>query len=194
MIKTKLDLKEYISEDFKKNPYNRSSLRKIIGLKDESYMVRKLLYNLRHVEYYINTQKKGVFNKLLYLFYSYRLDRLRLKMQVSISPNVVGKGLFIPHWHGGIRINCISMGDYCIISSGVIIGNKRNQINRPIIGNNVEMAVGCKIIGKIKIGDNAIIAPNSVVIKDITSNTIVSGIPAEIIKHIKPQLFPNSTN
>jgi acetyltransferase-like isoleucine patch superfamily enzyme len=32
------------------------------------------------------------------------------------------------------------------------------------------------------VGDNAVIAPNSVVIKDVPANAIVSGIPARIIK------------
>lgn len=39
-----------------------------------------------------------------------------------------------------------------------------------------------KIIGKIKIGDNAVVCPNSVVIKDVPANAIVSGVPAQIVK------------
>ena len=52
----------------------------------------------------------------------------------------------------------------------------------PTIGNNVEIAVGAKVIGNVTVGDNAVIAPNSVVIKDVPANAIVSGIPAKIIK------------
>lgn len=46
----------------------------------------------------------------------------------------------------------------------------------------MEIALGAKIIGKVSIGNNVIIAPNSVVVKDIPDNCVVSGIPAKIIK------------
>ena len=42
--------------------------------------------------------------------------------------------------------------------------------------------LGSKAIGKINIGDNETIAPNSVVVKDIPSDCVVSGVPAVIIK------------
>lgn len=50
------------------------------------------------------------------------------------------------------------------------------------IGNNVDLTIGCKVIGGIKIGDNVTVAPNSVVVKDVPANAIVSGIPAKILK------------
>ena len=74
------------------------------------------------------------------------------------------------------------MGTGCIVSTGVIVGNKDSQDNRAIIGNNVNLSVGCKVIGKVTIGDNVIVAPNSVVIKDVPANAVVSGVPAVIIK------------
>lgn len=51
-----------------------------------------------------------------------------------------------------------------------------------MIGNNVDLTVGCKVIGGVHIGDNVTVAPNSVVVKDVPANAIVSGIPATILK------------
>ena len=79
-------------------------------------------------------------------------------------------------------INALHVGDYCVVNSGVIIGNKNKSEDKPIIGNNVEITIGAKVIGKIIIGDNVIVAPNSVVIKDVPNNAVVSGIPAKILK------------
>ena len=46
------------------------------------------------------------------------------------------------------------MGENCIISTGCVIGNKGGKnAGKPIIGNNVEIAVGAKVIGKIKGGE-----------------------------------------
>ena len=77
------------------------------------------------------------------------------------------------------------MGSHCTVSSGVVCGNKNTTDSVPIIGNNVELTLGSIVIGKLEIGDNCIVAPNSVVIKSIPRNSIVSGVPATIIKTIE---------
>lgn len=77
------------------------------------------------------------------------------------------------------------MGDFCTVNSGVIIGNKTKPYNKPSIGNNVEITIGAKVIGNVTVGDHAIVAPNSVVIKDVDPYTVVSGVPAVIIKKLK---------
>lgn len=76
------------------------------------------------------------------------------------------------------------MGNYCRVNGGVVVGNKDSQDNISTIGNNVRLSIGSKVIGKVTIGDNAIVAPNSVVIKDVPENTIVSGVPAQIVKRL----------
>lgn len=185
MIRTKQDLKEYIKEDQLRNGGKLSFCKRIIGLIDEHYMVRKLLYYLRHYEYCINTRDVKFSSKIMYFYYMYKFNRIKYKMQINIIPNTIGKGLYIAHWNGGIALNIISMGDYCTINSGAMAGNKNNNENRAIIGNHVELTFGCKIVGKVNIGDHAIIAPNSVVIKDVPAYAVVSGVPAKIIKYKK---------
>ena len=108
------------------------------------------------------------------IYYTIKWKRLSNKYGIYIHPNTVGKGLYIPHFNGGIQLNCISMGDFCSVSSGVVVGNKGSQDNRAIIGNNVGLTIGCKVIGKVVLGNNVIVAPNSVVIKNIPDNAFVS--------------------
>lgn len=72
------------------------------------------------------------------------------------------------------------MGHNCTANAGVIVGNN-NKGGMAIIGNNVDMTIGSKIIGGVTIGDNVIVAPNSVVVKDVPNNSVVSGIPAKIL-------------
>lgn len=83
---------------------------------------------------------------------------------------------------GGIYINSKKVGTNFTISSGCVLGSKGSNENIPEVGDNVELCIGGKIIGKVKIGNNVIIAPNSVVIKDIPHNAVVSGVPAKVIK------------
>ena len=52
----------------------------------------------------------------------------------------------------------------------------------PVIGNNVLIGAGAKIIGNIYIGDNVNIGANAVVISDVPDNCTVVGNPGKIIK------------
>ena len=52
------------------------------------------------------------------------------------------------------------------------------------IGNNVWIGGGVQIIGGVTIGDNAVVAAGSVVIRDVPANTLVAGNPARIVRRI----------
>lgn len=194
MIQTKKDLKEYIKCDLSRNGiksnyrnkyFTKNFFKRLLGIYSEKDYVIKYLKTLRKYEYYLNNKDRNIYYYILCKIYSVIYEKRSMKYRILIFPNKVGKGLYIPHITGGIICNCISMGDNCTITSGVIVGNKGSNENRPIIGNNVELTVGCKVIGKIRIGNNVIVAPNSVVIKDVPDEAIVSGIPASIIHYKK---------
>ena len=176
MIQSIKELKDYISADCKENGMERHYWLKLFYGNEDARAFR-YLKTLRKYEYAINT------HRLWRYWYRFKLRRLGLKYNVVVGPNMVGKGLRMSHLMGGVIINCISMGDYCTVAGGVVVGNKGSQENRASIGNHVELTLGCKVIGKVRIGDNAIVAPNSVVIKDVPENAVVSGVPAKIIKY-----------
>lgn len=182
MIKNLKELKDYISAD-----RSRYSLRnpRVLGrlLNDESYYVTKYLYCLRKLEYYTNNHY-WIWDKIFYIYWFLKHRRLSLKYNISISPNIVGKGVYIPHFRGGVIINALAVGEHLTINTGAVIGNKSRADCKPIIGNNVEICIGAKIIGKVTIGNNVIVAPNSVVVKDIPDNCVVSGVPAKVIKMV----------
>jgi serine acetyltransferase len=51
-----------------------------------------------------------------------------------------------------------------------------------VIGNNVFLEPGCKILGDVTIGDNVVVRANSLVLNDVPSNSIAVGNPARILK------------
>lgn len=79
-------------------------------------------------------------------------------------------------------LNAHKIGNYCGFNSGVLLGNKDRQDARPTIGNNVAFGPGAKAIGEIEIGDNSFVAPNAVVTKSFPANSIIGGVPANLIK------------
>jgi serine O-acetyltransferase len=75
------------------------------------------------------------------------------------------------------------VGRNCIIGQGVTIGGKSGWYEVPVIGDNVEISAGARIIGPIRIGNNVIIGANAVVVKDVPDNCVVAGVPARIIEN-----------
>lgn len=54
----------------------------------------------------------------------------------------------------------------------------------PVIGDNVKIGTGAKIIGGVTVGNNVFIGANAVVVKDVPDNCVVGGVPAKIIKYV----------
>lgn len=59
--------------------------------------------------------------------------------------------------------------------------NVKDYSGAILIGNNVMIGAGCKIMPNVKIGNNVVIAAGSIVTKDIPDNSVVGGIPAKVI-------------
>ena len=122
---------------------------------------------------------------LLGVYYRWRLKRYRDKYGLEISYRTkIGKGLYIGHpYNITINPNAV-IGDNCNIHKGVVIGqeNRGKREGTPIIGNKVWIGINSAIVGKIIIGDDVLIAPNSYVNCDIPSHSVVYGNPC-IIKH-----------
>lgn len=93
----------------------------------------------------------------------------------------VGRRLLIEHFGGIIISGDAEIGDDVVIRQGVTIGLKhRAQRGAPSIGNRVDIGAGAKILGRIRIGDDAIIGANAVVLCDVPDGALAVGIPAVI--------------
>jgi serine O-acetyltransferase len=91
----------------------------------------------------------------------------------------IGRNFVIDHFGGIIISGYAKFGDNCRIRNGVVVGLKRvDEPRAPVIGNNVDIGAGAKILGAISIGNNVFIGANAVVLSDIPDNCIAAGIPA----------------
>lgn len=183
MIKTKDDYRMFLREDALANIKCEScgwlKMRVNIWYGNDCYRFLEYLRALRYYEYLLNC-KIGFMARLRRTLAKIHYHRLGAAINVNIKPNVVGYGFRVPHLTGGVIINCKSVGNNCTANAGVIVGNN-NKGGLAIIGNNVDMTIGSKIIGGVTIGNNVIVAPNSVVVKNVPDNAVVSGIPAKIL-------------
>ena len=128
--------------------------------------------HMRYVEYYGFMKKK---NKIYRIPYIYHLRRLMKESHITgyqIEPGTCGKGLTIWHW-GPIIVNGNArLGNNCTLYPGVLIGHK-SVGGTAVIGNNVFIGSGTKIIGAVKIGNNVTIGQNCVIVKDIADGIVV---------------------
>lgn len=184
MIKTKKDLFNYIKADSinYESVCSFSKWRILLSsspISDQIFIWR-YIKTLRYCEYHTNNT--NLFHRILSKWYLYKLRKISRITGFQIPPNVLGKGVTIWHW-GPIIINPIAkIGDNCTLNPMVIIGHKNPGEPAPVIGDNVFIGGGAKIIGNLKIGNNVIIAPNSVVVKDIDDYSVVGGVPGKIIR------------
>lgn len=91
----------------------------------------------------------------------------------------IGGGLFIQHGFATM-IAAKSIGENCWINQQVTIGYTGKGC--PVIGNNVMITCGAKVLGDITVNDNAIIGANAVVVKDVEPGAVMGGVPAKVIR------------
>ena len=91
----------------------------------------------------------------------------------------IGGGLYIPHPYGTV-ISVYRMGENCTVIHDVTIEKRKNS-DFPVIGNNVFVGAGARILGGVFIGDNAVIGANAVVIEDVPPGATAVGVPAKVI-------------
>jgi len=100
------------------------------------------------------------------------------------SETEIGEGTILAHGGLGNVFHPKSMiGKRVLIAHGVTIGGKSDKSGGvPVIGDDVYIGAGAKILGDITIGNNSLIGANAVVIKSVPAGSLVVGVPAKIIK------------
>lgn len=99
----------------------------------------------------------------------------------------IGSGTKFWHRGHGCTVHYLAkIGRDCKILPNVMIGAKfKNGLpdeDVPTICDNVVIGTGAVILGNIRIGSNAIVGANAVVINDVPDDCLAIGIPAEIRK------------
>ena len=104
---------------------------------------------------------------------------------IEIHPGAkIGRRFVIDHGMGIVIGETAEVGDDCLIYHGVTLGGtgKDHGKRHPTIGNNVLIGCGAKVLGPFKVGDNARIAANSVVLSEVPPDATAVGIPAQIVR------------
>lgn len=131
--------------------------------------------------------RMGVRSKLLRaplsLLYRALFRHCRNRYTIELPYSVqLGRGVIIEH-QGGIVIHGASViGDDCIIRQNCTLGIRRMDAlaDAPILGKGVQLGAGAVLLGRIHIGDGAMIGANAVVMTDVPAGALAIGVPAVI--------------
>ena len=94
---------------------------------------------------------------------------------------VIGRNFVIDHFGGIVVSGYARFGDDCRIRNGVVVGLRRvEEVCAPLIGNNVDIGAGAKLLGNIRIGNNVVIGAKAVVLIDVPDDSIAVGVPAVV--------------
>ena len=95
-----------------------------------------------------------------------------------------GPGFVLIHSLGVVINGNVRGGSGVKIEHQVTIGAEKRQ--SPILGNNVFVGAGAKIVGAVRLGDGAKIGANAVVLTDIPAGATAVGIPAKVVRIVEP--------
>ena len=108
----------------------------------------------------------------------------------------VGGGNFLANYNVTILdIAPVTIGDYVMIGPNTLITTVNHPLSpagrrhlgqaRPVaIGRDVWIGGNCTILPGVTIGNNAVIAADAVVTRDVPDNCVVGGVPARKIRDI----------
>ena len=143
---------------------------------------------LRHEERYMYYFRKAQTSKLKKLFIVLQLIcGRRYGIEIGIDAKI-GTGFHMVHPCNITVSGLAVVGDNCIMLKGSTIGVVNGDWEHwgaPIIGNCVYIGLNSTVIGKIRIGDDVLIAPNTLVNQDVPSHSVVIGNPMQV--HHKEQ-------
>ena len=109
---------------------------------------------------------------------------------VEIHPAAtLGPGLFIDHGHGVVIGETAEVGANVTIYHGVTLGGTSLDAGKrhPTVGDRVTIGAGAKVLGPITVGHDSRIGANAVVVRDVPPNSVVVGVPGQVIARTHPR-------
>jgi len=108
---------------------------------------------------------------------------------IEIHPGAtIGPGFFIDHGMGVVIGETAEIGADVTLYHGVTLGGTSwaKGTRHPTLEDRVVVGAGAKILGAITIGADSRIGANAVVVRSVPPNSVVVGVPGQIVQRSKP--------
>lgn len=153
--------------------------------KDQIYLRWKYIEWYRVAEYFYNRKNKVKYAIPMYILSKYIRNKYSYKLAIDMGENVFKPGVKIEHPAGIVVNGAAKVGYCCRLLGQNVIGNNGFKSGSPQIGNDVVLGAGAKVLGKIILADNIIVAAGAVVVSSfLEPGVIIGGVPARVLKRI----------
>jgi serine O-acetyltransferase len=108
---------------------------------------------------------------------------------IEIHPGAkIGDGFFIDHGMGVVIGETSEIGNNVTLYHGVTLGGTSLEKGKrhPTIEDEVVIGAGAKVLGNIVVGSHSRIGANAVVVKSIPPNSVVVGVPGQVVMRSHP--------
>lgn len=115
---------------------------------------------------------------------------MRFLTGIEIHPGAtIGRKFFIDHGMGVVIGETADIGENVTLYHGVTLGGTSLEKGKrhPTLKDNVVVGAGAKILGAITIGAGSRIGANAVVVKNVPANSVVVGVPGQVVMRSKPR-------
>ena len=170
-------MKDDIASIFERDPAARSTLEILV-----SYPGLHAIWGYRITHWLWSRRVKLLARWLSHV--------LRFLTGIEIHPGAqIGHKFFIDHGMGVVIGETAEVGENVTLYHGVTLGGTTLQKGKrhPTLEDDVVVGAGAKILGAIVIGRGSRIGANSVVVKEVPPNSVVVGVPGQVVVRSKPR-------
>lgn len=111
----------------------------------------------------------------------YAMNRVAFSLVLPPAARL-GRGVLLGYQGLGIVIHADSvLGDRVVVSPNVTIGGTGTSVGVPVIGDDVHIGTGARVLGPVRVGRGARIGANAVVLCDVPEGALAVGVPARVL-------------
>ena len=142
---------------------------------EDNYLIWKYMTFLRREE--------AARSKLTAYFWRRKKNNLGSRLGLQIYAGTCARGLHIWHYGSVIISGDAVVGENCTIHGQACIGSDGASDEAPVLGKNLDIGVGAKIIGGVTLADNIRVGAGAVVVKSCeTPGATLVGVPARQVE------------
>lgn len=92
----------------------------------------------------------------------------------------LGRGVYFLHPVGIVVGGSARIGDRVRLMGSNTVGTAKDN-GYPVVGDDVVLGAGARVLGPVQVGARAVIGANAVVLSDIAADSVAVGVPARAV-------------